>query len=139
MQKAKLAILPVPEGRKAERRMVNLAARLRDPGAAMVDVDIMDLSTDGFMAHGVDLEVGVHVWLKLPGLEPHSCRLVWNEGGRAGFEFASPLHSATLALVLLGERKPPVRDHFGPRGLQRANLEATAGKPGSGGRSPTLT
>jgi hypothetical protein len=37
--KGQLAILPVEEGRKAERRIVNLAARLREPGASVAEVD----------------------------------------------------------------------------------------------------
>jgi hypothetical protein len=115
--KAQLAIIPVGDGRKAERRIVNLAARLRDRGAKLVDIEVMNLSTDGFMARtSGGLEVGSHAWLKLPGLEPQNSRVAWIEEDKAGFEFVSPLHPATVQLVVATGRKPATRDHFGPRG-----------------------
>jgi hypothetical protein len=116
VSKAQLAILPVIEGRSAERRIVNLAARLREPGASIVEAEVMDLSTDGFKAVTErPLEVGVNVWLKLPGLEPQNSRVVWAEGGKSGFQFATPLHAATLELIVENNRKPPVKGHFGPQ------------------------
>ena len=116
MTRAQLAILPIPEGRKAERRIVNLAARLREPGASLVDIDILNLSTDGFMGRGVSLDVDTYVWLKIAGLEPQACRVAWNEDGKAGFEFIHPLHSATVELLVLNNRKPLPKNHFGPLG-----------------------
>ena len=118
MTKAQLAILPVPDGRKAERRIVNLAARLRDPGATLLDVDILNLSTDGFMARGVRIEVGTHVWLRVAGLEPQNCRAIWAEDDKAGFEFTTPLHNATVELLVVNNRKPLRKNHFGPQGLR---------------------
>ena len=116
MSKAQLAILPVLEGRSAERRIVNLAARLREPGATIVDADVKDLSTDGFMAvTELALEVGANVWLKLPGLEPQNSRVVWAEAGKTGFQFATPLHPATLELIVGNDRKPLPKGHFGPQ------------------------
>ncbi|MDP8994684.1 MAG: PilZ domain-containing protein [Pseudomonadota bacterium] len=114
MRKAHLAILPVAEGRKAERRIVNLAASLREPGASLADAEVVNLSTGGFAADSdAQLEVGAHVWLKLPGLEPVNSRVVWVDGRKAGFEFVTPLHSATLDLILAARRKPIVKRHFG--------------------------
>lgn len=118
MTRAQLAILPVRDGRKAERRIVNLAARLREPGASLIDVDILNLSTDGFMARNVQLEVGAYCWLRVTGLEPQSCKVIWNEDGKAGFEFVAPLHSATIDLLVVNNRKPLRRNHFGPMGLR---------------------
>lgn len=118
MTKAQLAILPIRDGRKAERRIVNLAARLRDPGATLIDIDILNLSTDGFMARNVQIEVGTYVWLRVTGLEPQSCRVIWNEDGKAGFEFTTPLHSATVELLIVNNRKPVPKNHFGPQGLR---------------------
>jgi len=113
---AQLAILPVKDGRSAERRIVNLAARLREPGARIIDVDVVNLSTDGFMAVAdVALDVGANVWLKLPGLEPQNSRVVWTEDGKAGFQFAAPLHPATLELIVENGRKPLPKRHFGPQ------------------------
>lgn len=120
MSRAQLAILPVVEGRSAERRIVNLAARLRDPGARIVEAEVVNLSTDGFMAEAdVVLEIGANVWLKLPGLEPQNSRVIWAEGGRTGFQFATPLHPATLEMIIEADRKPIAKGHFGPQGDSR--------------------
>ena len=116
MTKGQLAILPMEEGRKAERRIVNLAARLREPGATLAEIDVINLSTDGFMAQGaISLEAGSHVWLKLPGLEPQNSKVVWVEDDKAGFEFANPLHPATLELLVSTGRKAVPKGHFGPQ------------------------
>ena len=116
MSKAQLAILPVLDGRSAERRIVNLAARLRDPGATIIDAEVLNLSTSGYMAVvDIALDVGASVWLKLPGLEPQNSRVVWAEDGKTGFEFATPLHPATLELIIHTGRKPLPRRHFGPQ------------------------
>ena len=117
MTRGQLAILPAIDGRRAERRVVNLAARLRDPGASVAEIEVLNLSTDGFMAHAeASLEVGASVWLKLPGLEPQNSQVVWVEDGKAGFQFASPLHPATLELLVATAARKIPRGHFGPRG-----------------------
>lgn len=113
-------MLPVAEGRRADRRVVNLAASLREPGASVVDIEVLNLSLDGFMASSVmPLENGVHVWLKLPGLEAQKARVVWVEGEKAGFQFTTQMHAADLAQFVASERKPLPRGHFGPRGPRR--------------------
>lgn len=120
MRKAHLAILPTPEGRSAERRIVNLAASLREPGASLADAEVVNLSVTGFAAESdASLEPGSHVWLKLPGLEPTNCRVVWVDGRKAGFEFLSPLHPGTLEMLTVSSRKPPKR-HFGLGALKPA-------------------
>lgn len=117
MSKGQLAILPLPDGRMAERRIVNLAARLREPGATIADAEVLDLSTDGYMAvTDLALDAGATVWLKLPGLEPQNSRVVWAEGGKAGFQFATPLHQATIDMIVQASRRPLPKRHFGPQG-----------------------
>jgi hypothetical protein len=114
MHKGQLARLPAGEGRRAERRMVNLAASLREPGAAVDDIEVQNLSTDGFMAQtDIPLEVGGTAWLKLPGLEAQKSQVVWIEGGKAGFQFAAPLHPATLDQLVTAQRPSVPRGHFG--------------------------
>lgn len=113
---AQLAILPLIEGRSVERRIVNLAARLREPGARIADADVMNMSTDGFMAvTELPLETGACVWLKVAGLEPQCSRVVWAENGKTGFQFTTPLHPATLELIVAVARKPIPKRHFGPQ------------------------
>ncbi|HWT12518.1 MAG TPA: hypothetical protein VN231_07175 [Allosphingosinicella sp.] len=126
MTKGQLAILPTSDGRRTERRVVNLAARLRDPGATVSEIEVLDLSTEGFKAQGdLALETGASVWLKLPGLEAQNSKVVWVEEGKAGFQFSSPLHPATLELVVLAGRKQAPKGHFGPR---TAPSQATLGQ-----------
>lgn len=116
MHKGQLAKLPVTEGRRAERRVLNLAASMREPGASVADAEVINLSVDGFSAASdMPLEVGSPVWLKLPGLEAAKCVVVWVEEGKAGFKFASPLHDSDLAQLVAENRKAPPRNHFGPR------------------------
>jgi len=74
-------------------------------GATIVAAEVMNLSTDGFMAETeISLETGASVWLKLPGLEPQNSRVIWTEDGRTGFQFAAPLHPATLELLVENNR-----------------------------------
>ncbi|HYJ31317.1 MAG TPA: PilZ domain-containing protein [Allosphingosinicella sp.] len=115
MRKAHLAILPTPDGRSAERRIVNLAASLREPGASLAEAEVVDLSVTGFGAEtDATLEPGAIVWLKLPGLEPTNCRVVWVDGRNAGFEFLCPLHPATLdTITAAGRTTTPIKRHFG--------------------------
>jgi hypothetical protein len=117
--RAQLAILPPSDGRRAERRVVNLAARLRVPGAQLADVEINNLSTDGFMARGdFSLEIGASVWLKIAGFSPEQARVAWVEGDRAGFEFVTPLHPGDLEMLIAAGRKAPPKRHFGPQAVR---------------------
>ena len=121
MSKAHLAILPTPDGRRAERRIVNLAASLREPGASLAEAEVVNLSVTGFAAEtDAEIETGAVVWLKLPGLEPTNCRCVWVDGRKAGFEFLTPLHPATLDTVTAASRTAPPKRHFGVGALRPA-------------------
>lgn len=116
MHKGQLAVLPATEGRRADRRIVNLAASLREPGAEVVDAEVRNLSTDGFMAEcSMALEAGQYLFLKLPGIEALACKVAWIDDGKAGFEFTSPLHQGILDQLTTTNRKAPPRNHFGPR------------------------
>lgn len=109
-------MLPAGDGRRAERRVVNLAAGLRESGAAVIDVEVLNLSTDGYMAQlDVPVEIGQVVYLKLPGMMANKSRVIWAEAGKAGFEFSSPLHRAVIDQLAANERKPIRRGHFGPQ------------------------
>jgi len=116
MHKGQLAMLPVGEGRRAERRVVNLAASLREPGATICDAEVLNLSSDGYMAHThLALEQGQVVFLKLAGLEALKSRVAWVDGNKIGFEFTAPLHRGLLEQLTSNEAKPIPRGHFGPR------------------------
>ena len=61
------------------------------------------------------LEPGAIVWLKLPGLEPQNSKVIWAEEGKIGFQFTTPVHPATIELVVAMSRKPVPKRHFGPQ------------------------
>jgi hypothetical protein len=116
MPKGQLAKLPAADGRRTERRVVNLAASLREPGATVVDIEVLNLSVTGFMATSdMPVEVGQCVYLKLAGLEAQKSQVVWVEEDKAGFQFIAPLHPATLDELVSTERKSFPRNVFGPR------------------------
>jgi hypothetical protein len=98
---AELSQLPITDGRKAERRIVNLAAALREEGAKNVSIVILDISMGGFKAElSETLEEGSEVWLKLPAFEAKRSRIIWLKGNEAGCEFESPLHPRDLELLV---------------------------------------
>ena len=98
---AELSQLPIGDGRKAERRIVNLAAALREEGARTSQIVVIDISGGGFKAEvGDDVHEGSEVWLKLPGFEAKRSRVVWRSGKEAGCEFESPLHEREIELLV---------------------------------------
>ncbi|MDT9599112.1 PilZ domain-containing protein [Sphingosinicella rhizophila] len=105
---AELTRLPVVDGRKAERRIVNIAAALRETGAVTTTVQVIDLSPGGFKAAlPAPLEPQTEVWLKLPGFEAKRSRVVWFKNGEAGFEFEAPLHPAEIASLSAPPKRLP--------------------------------
>ena len=87
--------------RKAERTGVDIGAGLRQRGASVVTVQILDLSTHGLRASTpLDLQPGADVWLKLPGLEPLHAKVAWSNGHFIGCAFERPLHPAVLQMMV---------------------------------------
>jgi hypothetical protein len=98
---AELSQIPITDGRKAERRIVNLAAALREQGAKKLPIVVLDISVGGFKADASEpLEIGSEVWLKLPGWEARRSRVVWSEGKEIGCEFEYPLHPRDLEMMV---------------------------------------
>lgn len=98
---AELSQIPIADGRKAERRIVNLAAALREEGAKNSKIVVLDMSVGGFKAEVTEpLEEGAEVWLKLTGLEAKRSRVVWTKEAVVGCEFEWPLHPRELDLVV---------------------------------------
>ena len=112
--KAELSQLPISDGRKAERRMVNLAAALREEGAVTNSVTVIDISTGGFKVYtDHPLEEGSEVWLKLPGFEAKRSHVKWSKDSEAGCEFEAEMHPAELQIITApAPRKGPVRNLF---------------------------
>jgi hypothetical protein len=102
---AELSQIPISDGRKAERRIVNLAAALRENGARTSKIVVVDISVGGFKAEAqVPHLEGDEVWLKLAGLEPRRSRVVWvrdgEKGQEIGCEFEWPLHPRELEIIV---------------------------------------
>jgi PilZ domain len=102
---AELSQLPITDGRKAERRIVNLAAALREQGAKNSKIVVVDISVGGFKAEAEEPhQEGDEVWLKLAGLEPRRSRVVWVRDGEGkseiGCEFEWPLHPRELEIIV---------------------------------------
>jgi hypothetical protein len=98
---AELSQLPISDGRKAERRIVNLAAALRESGARTSQILVVDISPGGFRAEaGEEIAEGGEVWLKLPGFEAKRSRVIWRKGGEVGCEFETALHDREIQLIV---------------------------------------
>jgi hypothetical protein len=98
---AELSQLPVTDGRKAERRIVNIAAALREEGARRADIVVLDISPGGFKAEVPEpVAEGSEVWLKVAGFEAKRSRVVWAREKEIGCEFESPLHPRDLETIV---------------------------------------
>jgi hypothetical protein len=111
--KAELSQFPLTDGRKAERRIVNIAAALREEGVKTTEVTLLDVSEGGFKAEtDNELDEGAEVWLKLPGFEVRRSRVVWVRGKEVGCEFQFPLHPRELDLLAPPKPRKIARDVF---------------------------
>ena len=110
---AELSQLPITEGRKAERRIVNLAAALREDGATTAQVVVHDISVGGFKAEAPEpMEEGAEVWLKVPGFEAKRSRVIWTKGKEVGCEFEMPLHPRELEQIVQPKPRKIVKGVF---------------------------
>ena len=98
--RGKVAISTERVARSEPRRIVNIAARLRERGTQELDVIVEDISTHGckFSPPG-ESEVGRIIWLKLTGLESIRCRIVWIEGDEAGCEFETQVPDTDIEFL----------------------------------------
>lgn len=104
---AELSQIPITDGRKATRRIVNIAGALREDGSKTSQIVVLDISTGGFKCDTSEpCEEGSEVWLKVAGFEAKRSRVVWVRGSEAGCEFETPLHPSDLeAIVAPAPRK----------------------------------
>ncbi|WP_188237180.1 PilZ domain-containing protein [Sphingopyxis sp. LK2115] len=79
--------------RGAERAPVRGRARYREPGLNPFDVELFDLSSTGFrMVTFFRPQLGKHIWVSLPGLQPLEAIVRRADGNDYGCEFVCPLH-----------------------------------------------
>ena len=80
-------------GRGAERAPVTAHARFREPGLNPFNVELFDLSSTGFrMVTSFRPQIGKHIWVNLPGLQPLEAVVRRADGNNYGCEFVHPLH-----------------------------------------------
>lgn len=95
-----LGFEPEAHQRKSSRVPVQSVGAMRKPGGSPVKVQILDLSTHGFRVEThLHLSVGDGVWVRLPGLESKSAKVVWQRQAQHGCAFNEPLHTAVLTMI----------------------------------------
>ena len=83
--------------RQHVRLPVSIGAGLRSDNRPASSIIVVDLSTHGCGFEATcHLEIGLRVWLKLPGMESWPARIAWTEDGRGGLSFDRPLHPAVV-------------------------------------------
>jgi hypothetical protein len=95
--RARIAEDDSDERRQAERRPVELEAKMRELGASGVEAKVLNISEHGFMAVADGrFEVGSRVWLILPGRNRANAIVKWTVGDKLGAEFAEPVSLTDL-------------------------------------------
>lgn len=84
---------PTSNSRRDQRASVGGRARFREAGSNPFDADLFDLSATGFrMFTFSHQDIGKHIWVNLPGLQPMEAVVRRNDGSNYGCEFIQPLH-----------------------------------------------
>lgn len=95
MLDAEVTILP--EHRGSMRRIVNLAATLRENCAIGHKAVITNLSESGCKIHwNAQVENGTEVFVKLTTQIPLRATIRWSRDGASGCEFATPLTTGAI-------------------------------------------
>ncbi len=100
------------ERRTMRRAACAMEVTVRQRGRFAVAGATADLTPNGARLSGVGpFEPDSEMWLRLPGLESQTVRVIWSHGPTTGVAFDHPLHTAVFArflpadsrLVLVGE------------------------------------
>lgn len=93
--------------RRAERRALDQAARLRPNSWSSVEIRMSDVSELGFRAEGeARLQAGALVTLDVPGIGPVDAQVEWQRGGEFGARFLAPLRLDRCAWVMAKDSAP---------------------------------
>jgi hypothetical protein len=99
-------VLPFVERRALRRVGCAMEVTVRQRGRFAVAADTIDLTTNGCRVDGAGpFERDGEMWVRLPGLESQSARVVWSRGEVTGLAFAHPLHPAVYARFLPAEAR----------------------------------
>lgn len=112
MLDAEVTILP--EHRASMRRIVNLAATLRENGAIGHKALVTNLSESGCQIHwDTRIDQGAEVFVKLTARPPLRATIIWSKDGISGCRFATPL-TTTAILALTSNRHLQGKRPVGP-------------------------
>ena len=94
---AALELSTANDQRRYARYQVRIGAGMFEAERPTSAITVVDMSTHGCgIETRATLEVGARVWLKLPGLQSWSSRVIWAADDRAGLSFDQPLHEAVV-------------------------------------------
>lgn len=103
------------ERRTMRRAACALDVTVRQRGRFAVAAATADLTPYGARLSGAGpFEPDTQMWLRMPGIESQTVRVVWSEGGTTGIAFTQPLHTAVFARFLPADSRlmlvdaPPV-------------------------------
>ena len=95
---------PVPhfvERRTMRRAACALDVTVRQRGRFAVAAATADLTPYGARLSGAGpFEPDSEMWLRMPGIESQTVRVVWSDGATTGVAFTQPLHTAVFARFL---------------------------------------
>lgn len=93
--------LEAGERRHARRAPCELEVTVRQRGCFAVPANVVDLTSAGCRIEGGGpFARGSDVWVRLPGLESLTARVIWSDGTTSGSVFERPLHPAVAARLL---------------------------------------
>lgn len=108
-----LSVVSGTDARRSPRRIVNLAAALRDEGTSSWPVRIFDISEEGCRIEtDAAIETGANVLIKLPGFEAKRSSVRWVKESQAGCEFEIPLYAAEIELMTKQVYRPKPNQVF---------------------------
>ena len=100
------AIQPMVERRAVRRPGCALDVTVRQRGRFAVAAATADLTARGCRVAGAGpFARHSEMFVRLPGLESQTARVVWSEGAVTGLAFARPLHPAVYARFLPAETR----------------------------------
>jgi hypothetical protein len=100
----------VVERRRAPRLPVASAARLRPNDWSTAQVDMVDISHEGFRAAGELLfRIGSYVSLQIPGIGWVEALIVWTHPGQFGARFVFPIDLACCSWTSHAGKDPLAR------------------------------
>jgi hypothetical protein len=95
------------EQRGTRRRVLNLSALAREADLNLLQIQVLDISTDGCRIAGdINLEQATRIWLKIPGITLRAARITWSRAGEAGCAFEDPIPIELVEDVSRSVRRP---------------------------------